>query len=51
MDIKKQRKVKPKPINWNEWNPFVRATGDALRQLNKRQKTNRYNDEIEDALL
>ena len=26
-----------KKIIWSEWNPFVRATGEALRQLNKRQ--------------
>ena len=29
---------KIKEINWNEWNPFERATGEALRQLNRRQK-------------
>lgn len=33
---KPTRKSKKK-IDWNEWNPFVRATGEALRQLNKRQ--------------
>jgi hypothetical protein len=32
----KERKEKH-PINWNEWWPFTRATGDALKQLNRRQ--------------
>jgi hypothetical protein len=26
------------PIDWCEWNPFERATGDALKQLNQRQR-------------
>ena len=38
------------PINWNEWNPFERATGEALRQLNKREKK-RSMPEGEEALL
>ena len=32
------RRAKTKAINWNEWNPFERATGEALRQLNRRQR-------------
>jgi len=32
------RRAKTKEINWNEWNPFERATGEALRQLNRRQR-------------
>jgi hypothetical protein len=31
-------KKRDKEINWNEWNPFQRATGEALRQLNRRQR-------------
>jgi hypothetical protein len=38
------------PINWNEWNPFERATGEALRQLNKREKKQTM-PEGEEALL
>jgi hypothetical protein len=36
-EVKPRSSKKPKAINWNEWNPFERATGEALRQLNKRQ--------------
>ena len=32
------RRTKTKEINWNEWNPFERATGEAYKQLNRRQK-------------
>lgn len=32
------RRAKTEAINWNEWNPFERATGEALRQLNRRQR-------------
>lgn len=32
----------PQSINWNEWWPFTRATGAALRQLNQRQP--KHND-------
>jgi len=28
--------AKAYPIDWNEWNPFKRATGSALKQLNLR---------------
>ena len=38
-------------INWGEWNPFERATGEALRQLNKRQRKQSPIDCIEEALL
>jgi hypothetical protein len=38
------------PISWNEWNPFERATGGALSQLNKRQRKQRQ-PEGEEALL
>ena len=34
---KKSTRKSKKKIIWSEWNPFVRATGEALRQLNKRQ--------------
>lgn len=29
--------AKKGPIDWKTWWPFDRATGDALKQLNKRQ--------------
>ena len=32
-----KRATQKSPIDWNEWDPFKRATGGALRQLNKRQ--------------
>ena len=35
--VKKSTRKSKKKIIWSEWNPFVRATGEALRQLNKRQ--------------
>jgi hypothetical protein len=38
------------PIDWNKWNPFERATGEALRQLNKREKKQTM-PEGEEALL
>lgn len=41
---------KIKEINWNEWNPFERATGEALRQLNRRQRKSTELDG-EEALL
>jgi hypothetical protein len=37
-------------INWGGWNPFERATGDALQQLNHRQKKH-VEIEGEEALL
>lgn len=36
-DRRAKTKTSKAKVNWNEWNPFVRATGEALRQLNKRQ--------------
>lgn len=38
-----------KTINWNEWNPFERVTGDALRQLNKRQRKQSPIDCVDEA--
>jgi len=32
------KRTKTETINWNEWNPFQRATGEALKQLNRRQR-------------
>jgi hypothetical protein len=40
-----------KPIDWRSWNPFQRATGEALRQLNKRQKKQKEIDSAPEALL
>ena len=31
-------RTKAKEINWQEWWPFDRATGTALRQLNRKPK-------------
>ena len=31
-------KTKAVTIRWNEWNPFQRVTGEALKQLNRRQR-------------
>jgi len=42
--------AKAYPIDWNEWNPFKRATGSALKQLNKRQPAVCL-DDFEEALL
>jgi hypothetical protein len=44
-------RTKTKEINWNEWNPFERATGEALRQLNKRQRKQSPLDCVDEALL
>ena len=38
------RKNRKAEINWSEWWPFERATGTALRQLNKRQPKPEYED-------
>lgn len=32
-----KKNKKSEQIKWNEWWPFTRATGDALRQLNRKQ--------------
>jgi hypothetical protein len=45
------RERAPKTINWNEWNPFERATGKALKQLNKRQPKKHEEPDAEDALI
>ena len=37
------------PIDWSQWWPFQRATGNAFKQLNKRQAASRL--EVEEALL
>ena len=42
---------KVKEIKWSEWNPFQRATGEALRQLNKRQPKTHQQPDAEDALI
>ena len=34
----KRTKTKTGTIRWNEWNPFQRVTGKALKQLNRRYK-------------
>jgi len=36
--------AKAYPIDWNTWWPFERATGAALKQLNKRQPASRLDD-------
>ena len=41
------KRVKAQEINWQHWWPFDRATGTALRQLNRRQPkqaTEQYED-------
>ncbi len=42
---------KAKPILWSEWWPFERATGDALRQLNRPQSKRDLTEEFEEAPL
>lgn len=42
-------KRKKENINWNEWWPFTRATGDALKQLNRKQP--KQFEDFEEALL
>jgi len=47
-----ERTTQACPVDWKEWWPFERATGNALKQLNKRQpKSTGCLDDIEDALL
>ena len=43
------KSTKQSAIKWDEWNPFERATGDALRQLNKRQRKQSPIDCVEEA--
>ena len=45
------KRAKTKTIKWNEWNPFERVTGEALRQLNKRQRKQSPLDCVDEALL
>ena len=45
------KRTKTKTIKWNEWNPFERVTGEALRQLNKRQRKQSPLDCVDEALL
>jgi hypothetical protein len=40
-----------KLIDWKSWNPFQRATGEALRQLNKRQQKINQQPDGEEALV
>ena len=44
-------KTKEVTIRWNEWNPFQRATGRALQQLNKRIRKQKELDDAPEALL
>jgi hypothetical protein len=32
-----KKNTKHRQIKWDEWWPFTRATGDALRQLNRKE--------------
>ncbi len=44
--------AKTKTIKWQDWNPFQRATGEALRQLNRRQRRQpKYQPDAQEALL
>jgi len=45
------RKNKEPEIDWNTWWPFTRATGTALRQLNRKQVKRNTLNEIPEALL
>ena len=38
-------------ILWSEWWPFTRATGTALKQLNRPQRKDSYPHDVEDALI
>lgn len=40
-----------KMILWSEWWPFTRATGAALKQLNRPQRKDAYPHDVEDALI
>jgi hypothetical protein len=44
-------KGKEHEIDWKTWWPFERATGDALRQLNKRQPKRNELTDYEEAPL
>lgn len=45
------RKSKEPEIDWATWWPFTRATGTALRQLNRKQVKRNTLNEIPEALL
>jgi hypothetical protein len=47
--VGKGAKHQTQTINWNEWWPFTRATGAALKQLNRRQSPQSTN--VEEAPL
>jgi hypothetical protein len=47
--VKTPAKKSTRRVSWNEWNPFERATGEALRQLNRRQP--KPTNDVEEALL
>jgi len=38
-------------ILWSEWWPFTRATGPALKQLNRPQRKDSYPHDAEEALI
>lgn len=38
-------------ILWSEWWPFNRATGTALKQLNRPQRKDNYPHDVQEALL
>jgi hypothetical protein len=47
--VSSPKDVGEKTILWSEWWPFTRATGDALRQLNRPQKKEYYPLDAEEA--
>ena len=38
-------------ILWSHWWPFTRATGKALKQLNRPQRKDNYPHDVQEALL
>ena len=40
----KVRRTEAKEINWQHWWPFDRATGTALRQLNRKPSINQFEE-------
>jgi hypothetical protein len=48
--LRTPKRQERKQIDWKSWNPFQRATGEALRQLNQRQRKQNELD-TEEALL
>lgn len=47
----RRAKTQTPTIRWQDWNPFERATGQALKQLNKRQRKPKYQPDESEALL